>query len=171
MNPSPRPIVPIEEAHPGPGTAAVLSPWPEASSRVGSGDGDPGPVPGMVPGTGQGPAPDPGEIVPSPEVGTPSQAPSPVGSGGSDQALERWKVIQGEFVDDPRKSVQDAHELVGEVMAKILEAYTKERERLQGQWSGPEQVSTEDLRNCLQRYRAFLSRLLPAVTEGETHPS
>jgi len=79
----------------------------------------------------------------------------------STQASERWQRIQGEFVDDPRKSVGEAHELVGELMQRIVDSFANERRELEKQWSKGGDVSTEDLRVCLQRYRAFFSRLLP----------
>jgi hypothetical protein len=79
----------------------------------------------------------------------------------STQASQRWQRIQGEFVDDPRKSVGEAHELVGELMQRIVDSFANERRDLESQWSKGGDVSTEDLRVCLQRYRAFFSRLLP----------
>ena len=79
----------------------------------------------------------------------------------SQQASQRWQRIQGEFVDDPRKSVGEAHELVGELMQRIVDSFASERRELESQWSKGSDVSTEDLRVCLQRYRAFFSRLLP----------
>lgn len=81
----------------------------------------------------------------------------------SSQVHERWSRVQADFVDDPRKSVSEAHELVGELMQRIVEAFAKERDDLEHQWSKGDSVSTEDLRVCLQRYRAFFTRLLPSV--------
>lgn len=80
-------------------------------------------------------------------------------------ANERWGRIQAAFVDDPRKAVSEAHELVGELTQRIVDAYARERGDLERQWSEGENVSTEDLRVCLQRYRAFFSRLLPSVNK------
>src|SRR5690348_15503779 len=37
----------------------------------------------------------------------------------STQANERWQQIQAEFVDDPRKSVTEAHQLVSELVQRI----------------------------------------------------
>lgn len=79
----------------------------------------------------------------------------------SSQAGERWQRIQGEFVDDPRKSVNEAHELVSELMQRVVDTFAQERNDLEHQWSGGGDVSTENLRVCMQRYRAFFSRLLP----------
>jgi hypothetical protein len=81
---------------------------------------------------------------------------------------ERWRRVQAEFVDDPRKSVAEAHELVSEVMERIVDAFSEERKQLEGQWSKGSDVSTEDLRVCLQRYRAFFSRLLPSMNGSAT---
>jgi polyhydroxyalkanoate synthesis regulator phasin len=87
----------------------------------------------------------------------------------SEQVSERWQHIQSEFVDDPRKTVSEAHELVGELMKRINDAFAKERGDLERQWSEGDSVSTEDLRVCLQRYRAFFSRLLPSVNGLDSH--
>jgi molecular chaperone GrpE (heat shock protein) len=81
----------------------------------------------------------------------------------SAQAGERWQRVQAEFVDDPRKSVSEAHQLVSELVQQIVTAFTHERDNLERQWSEGENVSTEDLRVSLQRYRAFFSRLLPSA--------
>lgn len=80
-------------------------------------------------------------------------------------ANERWGHIQAKFVDDPRKAVSEAHELVGELTQRIVDAFARERSELERQWSEGENVSTEDLRVSLQRYRAFFSRLLPSVNK------
>lgn len=78
-------------------------------------------------------------------------------------AGERWQQIQADFVDDPRRAVGEAHELVGELMQRIVDRFGQERAALEQQWSRGGDVSTEELRVCLQQYRAFFSRLLPAV--------
>ena len=102
-------------------------------------------------------------IVPSKSEGTKAEEAdsSYLPEQDSMRASERWKQIQGEFVDDPRKSVGEAHELVGELMQRIVDSFTSERRELEEQWSKGDDVSTEDLRVCLQRYREFFSRLLP----------
>jgi hypothetical protein len=81
----------------------------------------------------------------------------------SAQAGQRWQEILAGFVDDPRRAVGDAHQLVGEVMQRMIDGFTAEREKLERQWSTGGDVSTEDLRVCLQNYRAFFARLLPAA--------
>ena len=74
----------------------------------------------------------------------------------------RWEKIQTGFVDEPRQTVEQADELVAELMKRLAEGFATERERLEGQWGRGEDVSTEDLRVTLQRYRGFFQRLLSA---------
>jgi len=75
---------------------------------------------------------------------------------------ERWESIQTTFVDDPRDAVENADALVAELMQQLADGFARERERLEGQWSRGEDVSTEDLRMVLKRYRSFFRRLLSA---------
>lgn len=72
----------------------------------------------------------------------------------------RWYRIQTEFIDDPRKCVQRADELVAETMKQLTEVFAQEREKLEREWDRGENVSTENLRIALQRYRSFFDRLL-----------
>jgi hypothetical protein len=76
--------------------------------------------------------------------------------------LVRWKDIQAEFVDEPRKAVQDADALVAELMQRLAQMFASEREQLESRWAGGDDVSTEDLRHGLRRYRSFFERLLAA---------
>jgi len=72
----------------------------------------------------------------------------------------RWNDIQASFVDEPRSAVQQADELVASVMKRLAEMFASERSNLEQQWDRGSEVSTEDLRQVLQRYRAFFNRLL-----------
>jgi hypothetical protein len=78
----------------------------------------------------------------------------------NDGFQNRWETIQTGFVDEPRRTVEQADELVAEVMKRLAEGFAAERERLEQQWGRGEDVSTEDLRLALQRYRSFFQRLL-----------
>jgi hypothetical protein len=73
---------------------------------------------------------------------------------------QRWKEIQTRFVDEPRRAVEDADSLVANLMQQLAAGFAKERERLEAQWGRGEDISTEDLRVALQRYRTFFQRLL-----------
>ena len=72
----------------------------------------------------------------------------------------RWSNVQAGFVDEPRKAVEDADNLVASLMKKLAEGFANERGRLEKQWDRGDNVSTEDLRIALQRYRSFFDRLL-----------
>lgn len=73
-----------------------------------------------------------------------------------------WSNVQAGFVDEPRRSVEEADELVASVMKRLAEGFANERSNLEHQWDGGADVSTEDLRLALQRYRNFFDRLLSA---------
>lgn len=75
---------------------------------------------------------------------------------------DRWETIQAEFVDEPRRSVQSADRLVADVMQKLASSFSEARAELESQWDRGDDVSTEDLRITLRRYRAFFERLLAA---------
>jgi hypothetical protein len=72
----------------------------------------------------------------------------------------RWDSIQVGFVDEPRKAVQEADALVSATIKRLSEVFANERENLEHQWGRNDNVSTEDLRVALRRYRSFFSRLL-----------
>ena len=76
--------------------------------------------------------------------------------------LVRWKDIQAEFVDEPRTAVQDADALVADLMQRLAQLFATEREQLESRWASGNDVSTEDLRRGLRRYRSFFERLLAA---------
>jgi hypothetical protein len=72
----------------------------------------------------------------------------------------KWDSIQTSFVDEPRQAVEKADSLVAEVMQELARTFADERQKLEAQWGRGDDVSTEDLRIALQRYRSFFSRLL-----------
>ncbi len=72
---------------------------------------------------------------------------------------DRWQVLKGDFVDEPRRAVRDANALVGEVLDDLETTFRRQRERLERDL-GDSDASTEDLRLALGRYRSFFDRLL-----------
>jgi hypothetical protein len=97
------------------------------------------------------------------DLGAGGQAPAQLLEGDEMQdMLARWKDIQAEFVDEPRKAVQDADALVAELMQRLAQMFAGERDQLESRWAGGGEVSTEDLRDGLRRYRSFFERLLAA---------
>jgi hypothetical protein len=119
-----------------------------------------------------------GLIAPAPANVTVSSVASPSGTGtavarardedrvalfAANEANElraRWDGIQVGFVDEPRKAVQQADALVSAAITRLAEMFAAERQKLEQQWDRSENVSTEDLRVALQRYRSFFARLL-----------
>src|SRR6478609_772940 len=86
----------------------------------------------------------------------------------SDEPLARERAEDGElttqasFVDQPRDAVAEADALVADLMQRLAASFSHERERLEGHWDRGDDVSTEDLRVALTRYRSFFDRLLSA---------
>ena len=72
----------------------------------------------------------------------------------------QWRSVQTGFVDEPRRAVEGADKLVASVMQRLAEGFANERSGLEKQWDSGNNVSTEDLRIALQRYRSFFDRLL-----------
>jgi hypothetical protein len=74
-----------------------------------------------------------------------------------------WSNVQANFVDTPRHSVEEADKLVATVMQRVASRFAAERATLEQRWDRGEEVSTEDLRVALKRYRAFFGKLLNAA--------
>ena len=72
----------------------------------------------------------------------------------------QWSKLQTGFVDEPRRTVEGADKLVAAVMQRLADGFANERSGLEKQWDSGDNVSTEDLRVALQRYRSFFDRLL-----------
>jgi hypothetical protein len=72
----------------------------------------------------------------------------------------RWDQVQTSFVDEPRQAVEQADSLVANVVKRIAEQFAAERAKLEDQWSKGDNVSTEELRQALRRYRSFFDRML-----------
>jgi len=88
---------------------------------------------------------------------------SPVSLFSEDEARDfrkRWEHIQTEFVDEPRGSVENADQLVASTIKRLAEVFANEKTRLEAEWAKGDNVSTEDLRQALRKYRSFFDRLL-----------
>ena len=72
-----------------------------------------------------------------------------------------WDCVQAGFVDEPRQAVQDADALVSTAVIQLSEIFVDERQKLERQWDRGD-VSTEDLRLALRRYRSFFAQILSA---------
>jgi hypothetical protein len=85
----------------------------------------------------------------------------PLFESNSREELHRdWAAIQTRFVDEPRRSVEQADHLVASTVQRLAESFARQRGQLETQWSRDGDVSTEDLRVAMRRYRAFFERML-----------
>jgi hypothetical protein len=73
----------------------------------------------------------------------------------------RWDQVQASFVDEPRQAVEQADGLVANMVKRLAEEFANARTKLENQWDTGSEVSTEELRQILRRYRSFFNRLLP----------
>ena len=81
-------------------------------------------------------------------------------AGEAGSLRSRWEGIQVGFVDEPKRSVKEADQLVAEIISHLSEGFTTERQRLESQWHHSNDVSTEHLRCSFRRYRSIFERLL-----------
>ncbi|MUL41716.1 hypothetical protein FZ103_11115 [Streptomonospora sp. PA3] len=73
---------------------------------------------------------------------------------------ERWRDAQSDFVDDPRRAVGSADELVDEVLRTLNEKLAAHKRSLEDRWSDRSEADTEALRRTMRGYRAFFRQLL-----------
>jgi hypothetical protein len=78
----------------------------------------------------------------------------------SKDLFSKWDALQVGFIDEPRRAVEQADHLVAAAMKRTAEVFAEERARLERQWDRGDNVSTEDLRVAMRRYRSFFRRLL-----------
>jgi hypothetical protein len=81
-------------------------------------------------------------------------------AGDMDNFRARWREIQGDFVDEPRQAVEQANQLVEQLIQRLTDVFSNERSKLEKEWGQGKDVSTEYLRQALRRYRSFFDRLL-----------
>ncbi len=106
----------------------------------------------------QGSGPAAGRAGPEPSTG--ASEPALFAEDKAASFRQQWESVQAGFVDDPRSAVEQADQLVAETVRRLAEVFAQERATLEQQWGRGGDVSTEDLRLTLQRYRSFFRRLL-----------
>ncbi len=98
---------------------------------------------------------------PEPERGGEDEAQTLFADTDIDRFRESWQGIQTAFVDDPRRAVKEADELVAVVIQNLATTFADHKKDLESAWSQGE-PATEDLRIALRRYRSFFNQLLSA---------
>ena len=139
------------------GNAPVGSP-PATGSAPPAGSAPSGPGAGQTPASA-GAAPSRQAASTSTSLDDERRAPL-FGEDVSSQLRARWTDVQAGFVDEPRRAVEQADSLVAEAMQALASTFAGERQRLESDWEHKGDVSTEDLRQALRRYRSFFDRLL-----------
>ena len=79
----------------------------------------------------------------------------------------RWQELQTGFVDEPRRTVEQADELVAQVMQRLAESFASERERLEGQWG---RARTSRRRTCASRSSATARSSTGCSRPGRSRP-
>jgi len=103
----------------------------------------------------------------------------PLAASDRERYFESWRKVQAEFVDDPKKSVSEADQLLGDVMSTrvysvsefeqrsadisvdhplVVENYRAAHEIVMRHASG--QATTEDLRQAMIHYRTLFDELV-----------
>jgi hypothetical protein len=94
-------------------------------------------------------------------TGEGTQQPTQLFKGDQVQEFRtRWLQLQTAFVDEPRRAVQQADELVAEVMQTLAATFAEHKRELEQQWRREGTAETEELRLALRRYRSFFDQLL-----------
>ncbi len=100
---------------------------------------------------------------PMEKPGTPSQVGDELAWFNLDEAAElnnRMKSIQGQFVDEPCSAVEQCEALVSETAERLRQIITGQRQILANQWLNHDDISTEELRMILVKYRSILNKML-----------
>jgi hypothetical protein len=98
----------------------------------------------------------------SPAVGAGQEGANGILVGLADDFGARWQSVQVGFVDAPKQAVENADQLIAEITERLLQQFRDQRAELEHTWSSGGEVSTEELRLALQKYRSFFERLLAA---------
>jgi len=96
------------------------------------------------------------EVLAGPHVG----ADPLLSAEAENDLLRRWTQIQISFVEDPRRSVQDADALIHEIGDALYASLEERRGDLAAGWQHG-QPDTEELRLALREYRSFVGVVLP----------
>jgi hypothetical protein len=120
---------------------------------------EPNPTPSPTPNPDPNGAPNDARFAP-PQTGAPEAGAALFPPNDVDGLRTQWMNIQSKFVDEPRHAVEEADGLVAATIQRLAEGFASARARLEGEWAVGRDVSTEDLRVALTRYRSFFDRLL-----------
>jgi hypothetical protein len=103
------------------------------------------------------------EVEPEREAATDPELEVELGPGFMGETSElhrRWEGVQASFVDDPRRAVEHADEMVSVAVAALQAHIEQRREDLAETWRGEQQASTDALLTAFQSYRELFEGVL-----------
>jgi hypothetical protein len=137
---TPSPVTPVSPAAPLLGSPAQLFPARRQPSQ---------PEPSQA-----------GQPVPAGRPGDVAERPIALWSdAAAEQLRERWREVQGQFIDDPDAAVTGAKSLVTEAVRALADTLLAAQDELDPYRSG-DRADTETMRIAMRRYREFLERVL-----------
>jgi hypothetical protein len=158
-----------ERPEPDPDPSADADPDPEVEPAP-SVDADPDPEVEPAPSVDADPEVEPEatgdvdpEVEPEPESATDPDLQVELGPGFMGETSElhrRWEAVQASFVDDPRRAVEQADEMVSVAVAALQAYIEQQREDLAETWRGEQQASTDALLTAFQCYRELFEGVL-----------
>ncbi|REF35455.1 hypothetical protein [Thermasporomyces composti] len=79
-----------------------------------------------------------------------------------EELQHRWLVTQAQLLDDPRDAVREAGLLIGDAMQFVTSTFSEHRDRIEREWKNNENLSTDELRMIMRRYRNLFQYVLSA---------
>jgi hypothetical protein len=79
-----------------------------------------------------------------------------------EELQHRWLVTQAQLLDDPRDAVREAGLLIGDAMQFVTSTFTDHRDRIEREWKNESELSTDELRTIMRRYRNLFQYVLSA---------
>ena len=95
-----------------------------------------------------------------PATGTGAGSHRLLGEDERSDLRERWDALQGRFVDDPAGSTHLADELLRDTRDRIERRWEERHRELTDRWEDRDDLTTEDLRTTLRRYRDAFEQLI-----------
>jgi hypothetical protein len=72
----------------------------------------------------------------------------------------RWTSIQLQFIDEPCSAVEQGETLVAETAERVKQMISDQQQAISQRWLDHNDISTEDLRTTLLKYRELLDRMV-----------
>lgn len=104
----------------------------------------------------------PDEVVPMPVGPSEEEQLEAARKRHVEELQHRWLVTQAQLLDDPRDAVREAGLLIGDAMQFVTSTFTDHRDRIEREWKNESELSTDELRTIMRRYRNLFQYVLSA---------